>query len=181
MQLLLIFFSLSLTLLETCINSMASLWSRNTKVENESNETMVVKVIRDPGNFEFKEFIIPAGDHIYMCYNDFGIEHNPDRPVNVRVYVGDEQKLYIRASTIRDSGKIVLGYENGMVTPTFIDMYMVARIGYFSRLQPLNLIIVCFFFFFLIKVHCLLALLWFHRLIIKMKGATKKIKKLLGK
>ena len=102
MQLLLIFFSLSLTLLETCINSMASLWSRNTKVENESNETMVVKVIRDPGNFEFKEFIIPAGDHIYMCYNDFGIEHNPDRPVNVRVYVGHEQKLYIRASTIRD-------------------------------------------------------------------------------
>ncbi|XP_030956942.1 uncharacterized protein LOC115983418 [Quercus lobata] len=126
---------------------MASLWSRNTEVKNESNETMVVKVTRDPGNFKVKEFIIPAGDYIYMCYNDFGIEHNPDRPVNVRVYVGDEQKLYVRASRIRDSGKIVLGYENGMVTSTFIDIYMVARIG----------------------------------LIIKMKGATKKIKKLLGK
>nr|POF21234.1 hypothetical protein CFP56_27013 [Quercus suber] len=74
---------------------MACLWSRNTEVKNESNETMVVKVTRDPGNFKVKEFIIPAADHIYMCYNDFGIEHNPDRPVNVRVYVGDEQKLYV--------------------------------------------------------------------------------------
>ena len=127
---------------------MASLWSRNTEVKNESNETMVVKVTRDPGNFKVKEFIIPAGDHIYMCYNDFGIEHNPDRPVNVRVYVGDEHKLDVRASRIRDSGKILLGYENGRVTPTFIDIYMVARIGYFCRLQPLNLIIVCFYFFF---------------------------------
>ncbi|KAL4598116.1 hypothetical protein ACB092_11G036100 [Castanea dentata] len=126
---------------------MASLWSRNTEVKNESNETMVVKVTRDPGNFEFKEFIIPAGDHIYMCYNDIGIEHNPDRPVNVRVYVGDEQKSYILAYRIRDSGKIVLRYRNGTVTPTYVDMYMVARIG----------------------------------LIIKIKGATKKIKKLLGK
>ncbi|KAM4070923.1 hypothetical protein ACJW30_11G022700 [Castanea mollissima] len=128
---------------------MGSLCSRNTEVINESNETMVVKVIWDPGNSEDKDLerIIPAGGHKYMCYNDIGIENNRYRDVTVRVYVGDEQKLQTSASTIRNSGKIVLRYSNGTVTPTYIDMNMVARIG----------------------------------LIIKIKGATKKIKKLLGK
>lgn len=90
---------------------------------------------RDPGNFKFKEYIIPARDHIYMCYNDFGIEHNPDRPVNIGVYVGVERKLYISPYTIRDTGKIELRYENERVTPNFSDMYMVARIGLIIKIK----------------------------------------------
>ncbi|KAG2718636.1 hypothetical protein I3843_03G220500 [Carya illinoinensis] len=94
--------------------------SRNTMIKNKSDLTMKVDVMVDPGNFLSKASVpeIPAGEHRYICYVDFGIETNINRNVQVLAYFDGAQakdKKPIPTSEIRDNKGIELTYMNGKV------------------------------------------------------------------
>jgi hypothetical protein len=54
---------------------------------------MKVEVRWDPGNFLVFEFVIPSVGHKYMCYEDLHIECNPDRPVDIVVYLEGAREM----------------------------------------------------------------------------------------
>ncbi|KAF5482104.1 hypothetical protein F2P56_002696 [Juglans regia] len=94
--------------------------SRNTMIKNKSDLTMRVDVIVHPGNFLSKASVpeIPAGEHRYICYADFGIETNVNRNVEVLAYCDgakEKDKKPIPTSEIRDNQGIELTYMNGKV------------------------------------------------------------------
>lgn len=162
------------------------LFSRNTKLENAYHTAMRVEVIRDPGNFEMKKYVIEPGQHIYMCYDDFRIEYNRSRPVYVFVYL-DGRQFPLETQKIRDNKKVELNYLDGDLTSTCTQGRFISRLGYFLDYKLWSISFRCSLYFICcVNIHffsySIVYLLFygfnFHRLIIKLKQVAEQIKSL---
>ncbi|XP_059433271.1 uncharacterized protein LOC132166473 [Corylus avellana] len=117
---------------------MAKSFSRNAKFENAAGRAMKVEVRRDPGNFLEFEFVIPSGDHKYMCYEDLRIEYNRDRPVDVVIYLEGARELgetHILPADIRANEKLEFNFLNGAITITRTRGHFISRLGLIIKLK----------------------------------------------
>lgn len=121
-----------------CCNSMAKLWSRNTKVENTYDVSMTVDVIQGPGNVLVTRFELPPGQFKYLCYEDLSCRYNPDRSVIVEVYLTEQRERgvsRIGTSVIRDNKKVVLNVSSDRITPTSTRGHFAGRLGLIIKLN----------------------------------------------
>lgn len=96
---------------------MVRLFSRNTRLENHSDERLKVDVEVDR-RFLSRKKLIPAGEHNYICYDDLGTEYNGGRLVEVLFYIESRptEPIRIPTSDIRDHHKIIFSQrENGTI------------------------------------------------------------------
>ncbi|XP_040996019.1 uncharacterized protein LOC121242191 [Juglans microcarpa x Juglans regia] len=110
---------------------MVKPFSRNTRLENHSDEPLKVHVTED-GIFQCDDrfLIIQPGEHRYMCYADLRIEYKGGRLVEVLFYVGDRQTRRILTSQIRDHEKIIFfKREDGTIAHSLIRGSMIQMNG----------------------------------------------------
>ncbi|KAG2713214.1 hypothetical protein I3843_04G157300 [Carya illinoinensis] len=110
---------------------MVKPFSRNTRLENGSEEPLKVVVEAEYGSFPGEVLLtIPPGKHKYMCYDNLGIEYNGGRQVKVLFYLGKRQTKDISTSQIRDHEKIkFFTHEDGTIDHEFIKGSMIQMNG----------------------------------------------------
>ncbi|KAG6718734.1 hypothetical protein I3842_04G167200 [Carya illinoinensis] len=109
---------------------MVNYFSRNTRLENYSDEPLKVTATVDRIFQLLDDIIIQPGEHSYISYADLGIDYNGGRLVEVLFYLGDRQTEPILTSQIRDHEKIIFfKREDGTIAHNLIQGSMIQMNG----------------------------------------------------
>ncbi|KAG6718735.1 uncharacterized protein LOC122307756 [Carya illinoinensis] len=109
---------------------MVNYFSRNTRLENHSDEPLKVTATVDRIFQLLDDIIIQPGEHSYISYADLGIDYSGGRLVEVLFYLGDRQTEPILTSQIRDHAKIIFfKREDGTIAHNLIQGSMIQMNG----------------------------------------------------
>lgn len=112
---------------------MVRSFSRNTKIQNNSDVPMTLEAIWNPGPTLHSSVTIPAGEHKFVCYRNFDNEGNRYRFLD-RHFKAENASVNVLISDIREHSKIVLDYDRsdgGAITFESFKGSVIRRIGYF--------------------------------------------------